>query len=233
MIDFHSHLLPGIDDGSRNVEETIKMLYEQHQQGVQKIVATPHFYASRDSVEHFLKCRTESLSMVQKAISGEKWKPELYAGAEVYYFPDIGDAETISKLCVEGTSVFLLELPFCQWNRSILKDVKKLIDGQRLTVVLAHVERYYEFQKNKEIWDKIMELPLYLQMNAGSFMNWKKRRLAFRILNERGAILLGSDCHNMENRPPNLADGRDAIRKKLGGGFLKEIDDLGERIWQL
>ena len=80
----------------------------------------------------------------------------------------------IPKLCVEGTQTLLLEMPFAQWNSAIYADVEKLVRHQKLKVVLAHIERYYEFQKKKEIWDAVMELPLYRQMNAGVFLNWKR-----------------------------------------------------------
>lgn len=233
MIDFHSHILPGIDDGSQNLEESIKMLYEQYKHGVQKVILTPHFYASRDSVDHFLKRRAECFSIVQEAVTEKNWNLKLYAGAEVYYFPDIGKAEDVSRLCLEGTSVLLLELPFCQWKEDMLKDVKRIIEKQNLTVLLAHIERYCGFQKDKGIWNQMMELPLYLQVNAGSFLKWKQRQFGFRLLREGAQIVLGSDCHNLERRPPNLWEGREAIHKKTGDEFLQDIDRLGERILNL
>ena len=73
MIDFHTHILPGIDDGSRNSEESIQMLNLEQEQGITKIVFTPHFYANRNSVERFLKRREASyerlLSKVPEEIS--------------------------------------------------------------------------------------------------------------------------------------------------------------------
>lgn len=229
-IDFHTHILPGIDDGSRNVEMSLAMLEEEQQQQVDKIVATPHFYAGEDSVLKFLERRQRAYEKVEEALSGKEQSPKIYLGAEVYYFPGIGDASMIPKLCIEGTDILLLEMPFRQWERSMYEDVKKLIRNQKLTVVLAHIERFYDFQKNISVWDSVMELPVYVQMNAGPFLNWKKRRAVLRLLKNAGTVLLGSDCHNMDGRKPNLADGRAVIAAKLGNTYLEQVDQQAEEL---
>ena len=69
MIDFHTHILPGIDDGSRDIVQTKELLRQAHRQGIHQILATPHFYADRDSAGHFLRKRKESLEIVQKLTS--------------------------------------------------------------------------------------------------------------------------------------------------------------------
>ena len=86
------------------------------------------------------------------------------------------------------------------------------------------------YQKKKDIWNAIFDLPITAQINAGSFLNWKKRGRCMKFLKEDWDVLLGSDCHNTETRVPNLAQGREVIAKKLGQARLDEIDELGERI---
>lgn len=157
---------------------------------------------------------------------------KLYLAAEVYYFQGIGSAGMIPKLCVEGTQTLLLEMPFAQWDSAIYADVEKLVRHQKLKVVLAHIERYYEFQKKKEIWDAVMELPLYRQMNAGVFLNWKKRHKAFQLAKEATTIILGSDCHNMDTRHPNFAEGRIVLVKKFGEAFIQRTDCLTREVLQ-
>ena len=210
-IDFHTHILPGIDDGSRNVEMSLRMLAAQREQQVDEIVATPHFYAQKDSVEEFLLRRQRSYEKLKTAMEENGFDP---------------------KVCVEGTQTLLLEMPFAQWNSAIYADVEKLVRHQKLKVVLAHIERYYEFQKKKEIWDAVMELPLYKQMNAGVFLNWKKRHKAFQLAKEATTIILGSDCHNMDTRHPNLAEGRIVLVKKFGEAFIQRTDCLTREVLQ-
>lgn len=118
--------------------------------------------------------RQRSYEKLKTKMAETNLDQKLHLAAEVYYFQGIGSAGMIPKLCVEGTQTLLLEMPFAQWNSAIYADVEKLVRHQKLKVVLAHIERYYEFQKKKEIWDAVMELPLYKQMNAGVFLNWKR-----------------------------------------------------------
>ncbi len=230
MIDFHSHILPGIDDGSRHMDDTWKMISMEHEQGVTQIVATPHFYANRDSVSHFLKRRDIAYKAVTELVSQKENVPTLHLGAEVYYFPGIGKGDMVSKLCVEGTSTILLELPFCQWTKDMLNDIKLLLQEQQLQVVLAHVERYYEFQKKKDVWNEMLELPVMIQLNGGSFIKWKRRRLCMQLLEQKGTAILGSDCHNLTTRVPNLGEARKVIEKKYGREMLERMDEVAERV---
>lgn len=232
MIDFHTHILPAIDDGSRDLEQTKTLLRQAHEQGIRHILATPHFYADRDSAGHFLKKREESFGKVKELREKENWIPEIRTAAEVYYFPGIGKADVLPKLCMEGSRLLLLELPFAQWTSGIYRDVEYIIDRQKLTVMLAHIERYYEFQKDKRVWRDMFELPVYAQINAGSFLRRSRRSLALKFIRSGYQVLLGSDCHNPEARPSNLKAGRDVISKKLGEDMLDEIDRRGRLLWE-
>ncbi len=232
MIDFHSHILPSIDDGSSGLEETARMLVLMQEQGVSCVMATPHFYAERMSFKHFLERRTEAFQKVQN------WReanlhtpiPEIRVGAEVYYFPGVGKADMLPRLCLEGTDIVLLELPFVQWTEKMLEDITDIMKRQKLKVMLAHVERYYEFQKKKTVWDAVMDLPVYIQINAGSLKNRKKRKLELSIIQSGKPVVMGSDCHNMEHRLPNLPEGRGILRDKLGEEALQHMDELGKRV---
>ena len=230
MIDFHSHILPGIDDGSHSLDETQQMLRMAQEQGVTKIIATPHFYASEISVGDFLNRRGRALQHVRELAEKELGIPEILTGAEVYYFPGMGRAGMLSQMCIEGTSLLLLEMPFTQWTKDMLKEIHNIIEKQKLTVILAHVERYYEFQRKKEIWNSILELPLYIQVNAGALQSRKKKHCIFKLIKNGFSVIMGSDCHNTVSRPPNLRDGYDILCKKFGDSVIQTIDDLGKRI---
>ena len=118
LIDFHSHILPGIDDGSRSTAQSLDMMKLELDQGIGRIVATPHFYADRISVDKFLSRRQQAYEKVMAAMDEQGRKaPVFYLGAEVYYFGGIGKAEMLPKLCMEDTDTILLEMPFCQWTR--------------------------------------------------------------------------------------------------------------------
>ena len=232
MIDFHTHILPGIDDGSRNMEMSVQMLHEELKNGVDHVVFTPHFYANRDSIDNFLKRRRKSIVRLMEEVEKDQELSGLQYdfGAEVYYFSGMGNAADISKLCITGTDIFLLEMPFCQWTDAMYEDIAKLVRKQRLTIILAHIERYIEFQKKKDVWNRIFELPVIAQMNAGPFTRWNSRSKAIRLAKEREQILLGSDAHNMTDRRPNLAEAQAVIGKKLGEEFLSAQKQLEQQL---
>jgi len=226
MIDFHTHILPGIDDGSQDIRTTEEMLEEEKRQGVTLICATPHFYAHRMSFDEFLENRKAAADMTAELLCSRPELPDILTGAEVYYFQGIGKASRTKELCVTGTDTILVEMPFAQWNEDVLRDMEALIYKQHLDVVVAHIERYYEFQKNKNIWDAVFDLPLTRQVNAGSFLKgWSRSRFVTKVLKAHPDTLVGTDCHNMDSRRPNLEDARSVISKKLGAGAMDESDE--------
>lgn len=95
--------------------------------------------------------------------------PVFYKGAEVYYFTGMGKAEMVPELCIEGTNILLLEMPFAQWDKGVVEDVKFLVQKRKLTLIIAHIERYYPFQKDKKYWEAVFDLPVYTQINTESF----------------------------------------------------------------
>lgn len=231
MIDFHSHVLPGIDDGSRDTDMSLAMLRMEQEQNVQAVVATPHFYAEQDSVKGFLKRRSHSMERLMRAAAyeGLAFMP-IHSGAEVAYFRHIGEAAMIPQLCIQDSRVLLLELPFCQWESFVYEDIAELLRKQELTVVLAHVERYYRFQKDKVIWNAVMELPVYCQMNAGPFLDWRERKRSLDILKTQRCVLLGSDAHNLNSRKPNLREACSEIAKRAGEEYLEATEKLGSKL---
>ena len=240
MIDFHTHVLPGIDDGSRNVEMTISMIAEELAQGVEEVIATPHFYANHSSIDHFLEKRHRAMKKMTEALafSDIQKPPYIRTGAEVYYFPGMGRAERLPQLCIEGTRTILIEMPFEQWKSDILRDLRDVLERQKLTVVLAHIERYPEFQRDDRVWDEVMHLPVIPQINTGSFLKKKsglfsrdkKRKFCMQYLGRHPEVILGSDCHNLTSRRPNLADGRAEIKKELGAEVLERVDKITRKV---
>lgn len=235
MIDFHTHILPGIDDGSRDIDMTRDMLRIEKEQGVDLVISTPHFYAHRHRVEEFIKKRNESLAQVRALKKEYPDLPDIKVGAEVYYFDGIGRAELAKDLCIEGTNIILMELPFRPWERSIITDINDLINRQHLRVILAHVERYLKIQKDRKLYGEVLSLPVTIQMNAGSFIEaglLKRKQLLNIITDSRRPIIMGSDCHNTTSRKPNLTEGLELIRKKLGADTVTDMISTAEGLFR-
>ena len=140
IIDFHSHFLPCIDDGSKSTEMSLEMLKKMKGQNVDTVVATPHFYADENRIDDFLSNRENAYNSIKNEINNIGINVKL--GAEVTYFEGISKADEIKKLTIEDTSILLLELPFDKWNNSIIEEVDYLINKRKFTVLLAHLDRY-------------------------------------------------------------------------------------------
>lgn len=229
MIDFHTHILPNIDDGSSSIKESIQMIYEEINQGVDKICLTPHFYPEKISIDTFLNNRENSFNDLKYYLDKNIYT-NLYLGAEVHYFEGIGNANKINKLCIQNTNNLLLELPFKTLNNEIINDIKNLTLKQNLNIILAHIERYYQIPGNKKYLNEIMSLPVIFQINSSSLLkNNKKEKIIKKLLHKNIEIILSSDCHNLINRPPNLILGYERIEELLPG-FINNAKEIGERI---
>lgn len=131
MIDFHTHILPGIDDGSRSADESIQMLRAMPE--VTHVVATPHFYAWENTPERFLRRRTAAWEQLRERL--DDTAPDIRLGAEVCYFEGICRSDELHSLCIEGTNVLLLEMPFEKWSSRALHDLLEL--GHRANLCSA------------------------------------------------------------------------------------------------
>ena len=227
LVDLHSHILPEIDDGSPDVGTSAAMLRREAEQGVDVVCATSHYYAKYNSIPAFCERRAEALERLSSVLTAEL--PRVLPAAEVAYFPHM-EEQDLMPLCIQGTRTLMLEMPFSDWTGLQLETVEALVLDCRYDVVLVHPERFCFSKSNRHKLEKLAELPIGLQVNAGSLLRWGTRRLALDLLQMAQYPLLGSDCHNLTSRPPNLKEGRKVVMQKLGEAFLKKIDRYGEWI---
>ena len=232
LYDFHSHILPGMDDGYRSAADSIRALKLSYEQGVRYMVATPHYYAD-ESVEQFLERRQQAMEQLEKAMEEDGGPfPQLCLGAEVAYYPNISFLKELPRLCIGNSRFLLLELPFSHWGVEVLRDLQIIHNAGEVTPILAHFERYVSV-RNKRAVQKMLELDLPLQMNAEFILARKTRRFAKRALEENPACLLGSDCHNLTDRQPNLGPALECLRTPALENAVRRTMDLGEQLWTL
>lgn len=224
MIDWHSHILPQMDDGSASVDESIDLFAIMIGQGVDTVIATPHFYANNESVDSFLERRAKSYGQFSEGLLG--MIPKVLLGAEVSYYPGISRLEGLSRLCIEGTDLLLLEMPFARWSKSVVREVIEIATQRSVTVILAHIERYIDMQSGR-VFDELREYGVLMQVNASFFLRASTRRHACRLLSSGKIHLIGSDTHNTKLRPPMLDEAYTVITKKFGEDFADEVDEFG------
>ncbi len=200
MIDFHTHILPHMDDGSSSVEESLAMLQAEGEAGIERVVFTPHFYASQNNPSEFLRRRREAWhALMPHMYSG---LPKVSFGAEVQYFEGICQSEEIAPLRILGTPYLLLEMPFRKWEERMLDDILELSQRPDTIVVLAHIDRYFSFVSGKSLAE-LCGSGVKIQMNVSAFGERRLSRMAVSMLKNGQVHILGSDCHNMGRRRPN------------------------------
>lgn len=229
MTDFHSHILPGVDDGSKDVEMSVAMLRALAEQGVERVVATPHFYPRRDDPVRFLERRRKAADRLMESISGEEGFPELILGAEVYYFPGISHSDGLRSLTIAGKRGILIEMPPAPWTQSMYRELENIHTQQGLLPIVAHVDRYIRPLRTFGIPGHLAELPVLVQANAEFFL--QSRNLAMRLLRREQIHLIGSDCHNLTDRPPNMAGAIHEIRRCCGEEILDKLRDLEDVVF--
>ena len=218
MLDVHTHILPGMDDGSRNPEQSLAMLARQTQQGVNTVVLTPHYDAAREAPAEFVQRRALAEGALLAAL-GDADAPRLLSGAEVAFFEGISSIENPEALCIGNTGFMLLEMPFCTWSRRMLGELSILQEVRGVKLILAHVERYRTFQP-AGLLEELRRSGILLQCNTSFFLRWQTRRLALSMLRKQMISFVASDCHGLDHRPPNLGDAMALIGKKLGSPAL-------------
>lgn len=229
IFDCHSHVLPGIDDGSRDVAMTEAMLTATAEQGIGTIIATPHFYADSMRIGSFVQRRDIALNQVRH-IAAHKGIT-IIPGAEVAFFPGMSRAEEITKLYFQEVRrrIIMIEMPFRPWTERDLNEIELFL-RRRDHVIIAHLDRYFALQKDKDIIPALLDMPVIVQINASALSKISGRSRLLKLFKNKQAHLLGSDCHNLDSRPQNLATGRQVIEKKIGTGTLKRIDRLSEKL---
>lgn len=231
VIDFHSHILPGIDDGSKDLETSLEMLRMSAAQGVTDMVATPHFYASKEGFETYLEKRIHAFETLCASRTPDM--PRIRLGAEVAFFKGISQAEKIEELAEQTGRILLLEMPFMEWTDRDIQEVERMASCGRYTLMLAHLERYMGMSENKKKLKELLEFPAVVQINAESLLDWEKSGKLVRMFRKGQAEVLGSDCHGIHHRQPNLSKGREVLEKKLGHEFLEQMDAQGSRLLRI
>ncbi len=221
IIDFHAHILPGADHGSDSVDTTLFQLSRASDAGVRRIIATPHFYPTCHSVEKFLQRRDDAYGNLLPHLKPDM--PKLVLGAEVLMCHGIERLEGLSSLCVSGTRVLLLELPYSDFSDSYVQSVRNLIkDGYE--IVLAHAERYFY-----ENIDEIVRAGAKIQLNAGALSGLFIDKTVSSWVKSGAVVALGSDIH--------MRDGSAYKRFAKAKAKLLGMNDLavsfGDELWAL
>ena len=237
MVDIHTHIIYGVDDGASDIETSVAILKDEAAQGVTHIIATPHyrrgmFGYKRDVIEaHFAKLKEIA------ADSGIK----LYLGCEYHTDHDILYNIRSGRIHTLGDSRYvLMEFKHASPREYIAGEAEKLIFSG-FSPVIAHAERYECIRSSPEILKDLRAMGCMIQINAGSILGaegLRQRSLCKKILSNMLCDIIASDVHDIGERRSLMKKGFEHVEKKYGAetahryfvkGPMKIIEETGRK----
>jgi protein-tyrosine phosphatase len=204
LIDFHAHILPGMDHGCNDVAMSIRQLRMAADHRIDIVIATSHFYPHLETVESFLRRRGDAWEKLKSDKMNEI--PNIKLGAEVLICSNIDRMNGIEDLCIEKSKALLIEMPLIrQWETNLIETVVRLRDEKGLDIIVAHGERY----PVKEM-EKLLERGFRIQLNVSSIAHLYPFSFVKKYIERNQVVAFGSDIHGLRN---NYKDFTRAIRK--------------------
>ena len=223
MIDIHAHILPGLDDGARDIYDSLEMAQLALESEVTAIVATPHCNVPGYFDNYFGREYIEAFKRVEEAFRLEEIPIKLYAGMEVFATADLPELLRKGKiLTINAGNYLLTEFSFdeeAKYAEKILDDLLRM----GIRPIVAHAERYEFVQDMPELISRWKKKGILIQANKGSFTGrFGKRTLgvANYLLDNYLLDVIASDCHGPDVRTPFLLDAYKVLCKKCDENYL-------------
>ncbi|MBN2030823.1 hypothetical protein JW824_11320 [bacterium] len=222
MIDIHAHLLPGVDDGPENWEETLSMLQTGVMDGISGVVCTSHVvdYLSKELENEF----KEKFQQLKKTVKRERMGISLWLGSEMHYYASYNHRSKVATLNGNGKYI-LLELPFIEIPNDVGETIFQIALKGRIPII-AHPERNLTIIRKPELLYELVQRGALLQINAGSLTGGFGRnikRLATQLFDHQMVHFVASDCHSPRSRPMILSKAYGAISKRWGEDRAEQV----------
>ena len=224
FVDIHCHILPGVDDGSQSPEETKAMLEKAWDEGIQIMVATPHYHKQRGKND--IDLIKKQLLLTRKLAKEVHPKMQICLGMEIYYGEDVQELlKTGKAVSIRKSRYILVEFSPGDDFQYILNAVRKLqMSGH--TVIIAHIERYNCLREDISNVEYLREMGAYLQVNAGSITGSYGRsvkKFLREVLKAHFVQLVGTDAHGPEKRSPKMQEAYKEVVKRCGEEYADQI----------
>lgn len=221
LVDLHCHILPYVDDGANNIEETRKLLRMEYDDGVRTIIFTPHYRIGmfEAPIEKILESYEETKGVAAKlGIS-------TYLGCEYHVGPELlKDFQENQRPTMAESNYILVEFSH-NHSFSTMQRIVYEIASQGYHPILAHIERYPCLVDIDKV-EQLSNLGGYIQVNAGSILGEDGRKLkgyCKKLMKSDLIQFIGSDCHHIHERIPNLGKCYKYIAKKMGQAYAEQI----------
>ncbi len=218
LLDIHSHILPGVDDGSKSLDESVKILEMMKEQGITDVIATPHFYAFRENLDEYLKKIQDSYNLLKSYVAGMNL-PDIFLGTEVLYYYNIGESESVYNFTFGNTMYLLLELTNSSINSDLFKDIRNLRDKKGIIPVIAHIERYHKSSNFRKLLKFIAKENIQAQVNASSLFDDDYTKITLKLIKKGYITYIATDSHSATGRVPMMNRALKFISNHLGNHY--------------
>lgn len=224
FIDIHTHILPGVDDGPKDILEAVCLARLAWEDGTRVLFLTPHYRGSyKENSPAWLQ---ESFSLYKQMLHQSLPEMALVLGSEAHYesqLPQLLENGTV--LSLGDTGYVLLEFASNALRATILEGVSE-VSRSGFTPVIAHAERYAAFRKDESLADTVLDMGALIQLNAQSVLGgqgWAVRQYCHRLLREEKAHFIASDAHDVRHRPPLLKKCFQHVCKKYSREYANRL----------
>ena len=218
--DIHTHIIPGIDDGSTDEETTFQMLKMSYDSGVRDIILTSHYNEMRNQTANVREYIDEVQNIASKVADDLK----VYSGNEIFYTNNSKKLLQEKKIATLANSKYvLIEFYYDVSFKEVENAVNQLLMGGYWPII-AHIERFKCLHEKGAV-EHITSMGAYLQMNAGYIASAKFKEMRFinRLIKENLISFIGSDCHNTMSRKPNIDECVKVLNKKYSSDLVQKL----------
>ena len=223
-IDIHCHIMPGVDDGSPDVETSLEMLKVAEKNGIEKVILTPHHKPMHHNVspEHN---RTYCKKLQDIAIKAGL-NINLYSGNEIYYSDETQRELQEGRICtLAGSDYVLVEFHPTNPYKAIHNGIYQ-VQAAGFMPIIAHVERYSDIVSHASYVEDLIDMGCYIQVNASSIMGkygFGISHFSKKLLKNHLVHFVATDAHDATRRAPEIQDCRNYVARKYGDGYSQKI----------
>lgn len=226
IVDIHSHILPGVDDGAKNITESLRLLKDLKMQGVGCVYATPHFYNEKQSFADYIAKIDAAFTELCRAASGLPL-PQIRRGYEIRAFRGMSTCENLKDMCLQNSHYLLVEIPYGHTIESwIIQELYNFQFTLGIKPIIAHIERYFGYYGFNQLMDLVIDEDVRTQITSSAPMaSFSTQKRIYAMMKSGYIHFIASDAHSMETRKGMFIKANEKLVKKCGRATVLKLYD--------